>query len=126
MLKTMTVVQLAAQIHRVIGRLEISEWRVTVEHTPSQVAPIGPTDPTGYQQNWSVIRSRPDVVLGGLAYTWATNGPEELDRVFGLVDGSGVPTDGSAAASARRLSRVRKLDATLGQPLQLSVIEKLL
>jgi hypothetical protein len=26
------------------------------------------------------------IVLGGLAYTWATNGPEDLDRVFGLVD----------------------------------------
>ncbi|MCA1645160.1 MAG: hypothetical protein LC797_06710 [Chloroflexi bacterium] len=52
----------------------------------------------GYQQEWSIIRSRPDVVLGGLAYTWATNGPEELDRVFGLVDSAGVPTDGSLAS----------------------------
>jgi Voltage gated chloride channel/CBS domain len=42
--------------------------------------------PTGFQQEWSVIQSRSDVVLGGLAYTWATNGPEGLDRVFGLVD----------------------------------------
>jgi hypothetical protein len=45
-----------------------------------------------------VIRSRPDVVLGGLAYSWATNGPEDLDRVFGLVDPNGVPTDGALAA----------------------------
>ncbi len=45
-----------------------------------------------------MIRSRPDVVLGGLAYTWATNGPEDLDRVFGLVDPNGVPTDGALAA----------------------------
>jgi len=37
-------------------------------------------------------------VLGGLAYTWATNGPEDLDRVFGLVDPSGTPTDGALAA----------------------------
>jgi hypothetical protein len=37
-------------------------------------------------------------VLGGLAYTWATNGPEELDRVFGLVDADGKATDGALAA----------------------------
>ncbi len=59
----------------------------------------GPTQrPLGFDQQWQVIRSRPDVVLGGLAYTWATNGPEDLDRVFGLVDPNGVPTDGALAA----------------------------
>jgi hypothetical protein len=57
--------------------------------------------PAGFQQEWAVIRSRPGVVLGGLAYTWATNGPEELDRVFGLVDSSGAPTDGALAALSR-------------------------
>jgi hypothetical protein len=54
--------------------------------------------PLGFDQEWQVIRSRPDVVLGGLAYVWATNGPEDLDRVFGLVDPTGAPTDGSLAA----------------------------
>ena len=54
--------------------------------------------PVGFEQQWQVIRSRPDVVLGGTAYTWATNGPEDLDRVFGLVDVNGVPTDGALAA----------------------------
>jgi hypothetical protein len=55
--------------------------------------------PLGFQQQWEVIRSRPDDVLGGLAYTWASNGPEDLDRVFGLVDPSGVPTDGAALSA---------------------------
>jgi hypothetical protein len=67
----------------------------------SEFAPggMGPTDrPLGFQQQWQVIRSRPGEVLGGLAYTWATNGPEDLDRVFGLVDPNGVPTDGALAA----------------------------
>jgi beta-galactosidase/beta-glucuronidase len=67
----------------------------------SEYAPggMGPADrPAGFQQDWQVIRSRPDVVLGGLAYVWATNGPEDLDRVFGLVDPNGVPTDGALAA----------------------------
>jgi hypothetical protein len=67
----------------------------------SEFAPGGmsPTDrPLGFQQEWQIISARPDVVLGGLAYTWATNGPEDLDRVFGLVDPNGVPTDGSLNA----------------------------
>jgi beta-galactosidase/beta-glucuronidase len=67
----------------------------------SEYAPGGmsPTDrPVGFQQEWQIISSRPDVVLGGLAYTWATNGPEDLDRVFGLVDPNGVPTDGALNA----------------------------
>ena len=60
---------------------------------------MSPADrPLVLQQQWQVIRSRPSVVLGGLAYTWATNGPEDLDRVFGLVDPNGVPTDGGLAA----------------------------
>jgi hypothetical protein len=67
----------------------------------SEFAPggVGPAErPAGFQQDWQIIRSRPDIVLGGLAYTWATNGPEDLDRVFGLVDPSGVPTDGALTA----------------------------
>jgi Glycosyl hydrolases family 2, TIM barrel domain len=77
----------------------------------SEFAPggVGPAErPLGFQQQWNVIRSRPDVVLGGLAYTWATNGPEDLDRVFGLVDPNGVPTDGALAA----LSAVYQSDGT--------------
>jgi len=67
----------------------------------SEFAPggVAPTErPIGFQQQWGVIQSRSDVVLGGLAYTWATNGPEDLDRVFGLVDPNGAPTDGALAA----------------------------
>lgn len=67
----------------------------------SEYAPggAGPADrPVGFQQDWAIIRGRPDQVLGGLAYTWATNGPEDLDRVFGLVDVDGKPTDGSVEA----------------------------
>jgi hypothetical protein len=67
----------------------------------SEFAPggVGPAErPVGFQQDWAIIRSRPGIVLGGLAYTWATNGPEDLDRVFGLVDPQAVPTDGALAA----------------------------
>jgi len=54
----------------------------------------------GYLHDWQRIRARPGVVLGGLAYTWATNGPEDLDRVFGLVDADGKPTDAALSALA--------------------------
>ena len=77
---------------------------------------MGPAErPLGFEHDWAVIRSRPGVVLGGLAYTWATNGPEELDRVFGLVDAHGVPSDGALAAlSATYLT---DLSQTAGQTL---------
>jgi len=67
----------------------------------SEFAPagVGPAErPLGFERDWAIIRSRPGVVLGGLAYTWATNGPEELDRVFGLVDPQGIPSDGALMA----------------------------
>ena len=50
---------------------------------------------------WSVIRAHPEMVLGGVVYTWATDGPEDLDRVFGLTDVEGRPVDGSLAALGR-------------------------
>jgi hypothetical protein len=72
------------------GPLVISEF------APGGVSPA--ERGIGFEQDWAIIRSRPDIVLGGLAYTWATNGPEQLDRVFGLVDEQAVPTDGALAA----------------------------
>jgi hypothetical protein len=79
---------------------------------------VGPSErPLGYQQAWAAIRSRPEVVLGGLAYTWATNGPEELDRVFGLVDAQCVPTDGSLATlSASYLADLEQTAGTYSSP----------
>jgi len=47
---------------------------------------------------WSTIRAHPEMVLGGVVYTWATQGPEDLDRVFGLTDADGNPVDGSLDA----------------------------
>ncbi|MGE3271174.1 MAG: glycoside hydrolase family 2 TIM barrel-domain containing protein, partial [Chloroflexota bacterium] len=47
---------------------------------------------------WSTIRAHPERVLGGVVYTWATRGPEDLDRVFGLTDDNGAPVDGSLGA----------------------------
>ncbi len=54
--------------------------------------------PTMLRWYWSTIRAHPERVLGGVVYTWATRGPEDLDRVFGLTDDTGSPVDGSLAA----------------------------
>ena len=35
---------------------------------------------------WSTIGAFPDYVIGGSVYVWYTEGPEEVDREFGLVD----------------------------------------
>ncbi len=62
----------------------------------SEFAPGGVTAAErglGYQSYWRLLRARPGIVLGGLAYTWATNGPEDLDRIFGLVNADGTPVD---------------------------------
>jgi hypothetical protein len=69
----------------------------------SEFAPggTGPVDrPQAFRALWATIRSYPDWVIGGAVYTWSTDGPEELDRVFGLVDGEGRPRDGALAAIA--------------------------
>jgi hypothetical protein len=69
----------------------------------SEFAPggTGPVDrPQAFRALWATIRSYPDWVIGGAVYTWTTDGPEELDRVFGLVDGDGRPRDGALATIA--------------------------
>jgi hypothetical protein len=60
---------------------------------------VGPADRPGmFGWYWSTIRAHPKMVLGGVVYTWATQGPEDLDRVFGLTDPDGNPVDGSVEA----------------------------
>jgi hypothetical protein len=64
----------------------------------SEFAPGGmsPADrPQGFRQMWKTIRSASGWVLGGAVYAWTTDGPEEVDRVFGLVDDEGNPVDGA-------------------------------
>jgi hypothetical protein len=47
----------------------------------------------GFRAQWAAVRARPDYVLGGAVYVWSTDGPEEVDRQFGLVDAAGQPVD---------------------------------
>lgn len=67
----------------------------------SEFAPGGmsPADrPQGFRSMWKTIRAANGWVLGGAVYAWTTDGPEEVDRVFGLVDADGNPVDGALAA----------------------------
>jgi hypothetical protein len=62
----------------------------------SEFAPGGmaiPDRPDGFSTMWGYVRSHPDYVLGGAVYAWTRNGPEGVDRNFGLTD-DGVPVDG--------------------------------
>lgn len=69
------------------------------EFAPGGVASSG--RPQRLKWFWATIRSHPERVLGGVVYTWAAVGPEDLDRVFGLTDEYGWPRDGSVGALAR-------------------------
>jgi hypothetical protein len=46
-----------------------------------------------FRELWGAIRARATYVLGGAVYVWSTDGPEEVDRAFGLVDADGTPVD---------------------------------
>jgi Glycosyl hydrolases family 2, TIM barrel domain len=62
----------------------------------SEFAPGGlavPDRPDGFARMWGYVRRNPDWVLGGAVYAWTRNGPEGVDRNFGLTD-DGVPVDG--------------------------------
>jgi hypothetical protein len=62
----------------------------------SEFAPGGiavPDRPDGFATLWGYVTRHPDWVLGGAVYAWTRNGPEGVDRNFGLTD-DGVPVDG--------------------------------
>jgi beta-galactosidase/beta-glucuronidase len=62
----------------------------------SEFAPGGeavPDRPDGFRRMWGYVRRHPDYVLGGAVYAWTRDGPEGVDRDFGLTD-DGTPVDG--------------------------------
>jgi hypothetical protein len=77
------------------------------EFSPGGVGPAERPQMLGWY--WAAIRAHPKRVIGGVVYTWATEGPEDLDRVFGLTDAMGRPVDGSLDALSR-LFRPEELD----------------
>ena len=61
------------------------------EYAPANVPHGERADP--FREIWAAIRARPTFVLGGAVYVWSTDGPEEVDRAFGLVGANGDPVD---------------------------------
>ncbi len=88
-------------------RSMIESWPSVGFDTPlfiSEFAPGGLSAqdrPAGLRDMWDVVKSFDDRVLGGAVYSWTVEGPEEVDRVFGLVDANGAPVDGALNAVAR-------------------------
>jgi hypothetical protein len=82
----------------------------------SEFAPagVGRGDrPAGYWRMWSLIRSRPELVLGAAPYVWAIDGPEPADRLFGLTDGKGTAVDSTLST----LKDVYRAGSTADPPL---------
>jgi len=72
----------------------------------SEFGPVGlrgADRPKGYLKQWGIIRSYKHRVLGASAYVWTTEGPEPLDRAFGLTNADGMPVDESLSAMAQVL-----------------------
>jgi hypothetical protein len=88
-------------------RSMIETWPTVGFDTPlfvSEFAPGGLSAqdrPAGLRDMWDVVQSFDDRVLGGAVYAWTIDGPEEVDRVFGLVNSEGSAVDGALGAVAR-------------------------
>jgi beta-galactosidase/beta-glucuronidase len=76
----------------------LDEWPSRGFDTPlliSEFAPGPESRPGGYRDFWSVIRGHANIVLGGAVYVWFAEGPEAIDRVYGLIGPDDQPVDGS-------------------------------
>jgi beta-galactosidase/beta-glucuronidase len=76
----------------------LREWPNQGLDTALLVSEFGPgpeARPAGYREYWQVIRSHARSVIGGVVYVWFAEGPEEIDRVYGLVNPDGWAVDGA-------------------------------
>jgi len=84
----------------------LDAWASQSIALPLLVSEFAPLDaPRGQRadllrQQWAIIREPRPYVLGGAVYVWSTDGPEEVDRAFGLVDERGRPVDDALEAVA--------------------------
>lgn len=95
-------------------RLEqiLDGWSSTSGGRPLFITEFAPEDwspadrPLGYLMMWDMLRAHTDFVLGAAPYVWTTEGPEPVDRSYGLMDAAGNPTDGSWEALSRAFRAV--------------------
>lgn len=89
---------------------------------PLLISEFGPVGLRGvgravvYQQLWKTIAANRGLVLGGCAYVWTTEGPEPLDRMFGLTNGDGQPVDSSLSTLAALYAAGETEDAAATSP----------
>jgi hypothetical protein len=69
------------------------------ELSPAGLSPM--TRPSGFRDLWARVNRHEQFVLGATPYVWSTDGPEAVDRLFGLTDEDGRPVDGSLAELQR-------------------------
>lgn len=69
------------------------------EFAPAGVPPMQRA--AGFRELWMRVQRHEALVLGLTPYVWSTEGPEAVDRIFGLTDKDGRPTDGSVAELQR-------------------------
>ena len=87
--------------------MDVALW--VSEFAPGTMAV--PDRPQGFKTMWGYVRRHPDFVLGGAVYAWTRNGPEGVDRNFGLTD-DGVPVDGLSLESLALLFHEPALQGT--------------
>ena len=78
----------------------------------SEFAPGGlavPDRPDGFRAMWGYVRRHPEWVLGGAVYAWTRNGPEGVDRNFGLTD-DGTPVDGRSLDALAELFQATQVE----------------
>ena len=81
-----------------------ADHRFDVALLLSEFGPPPEGRPDGYRHYWATVRAHPKLVLGGAVYVWFADGPEGIDRVYGLVGSEDQPVDGSLE-TIRRIFR---------------------
>jgi hypothetical protein len=66
------------------------------EFAPAGVPPSARA--SAFRDLWGKIQHHERYVLGAAPYAWTTDGPEAVDRIFGLTDGHGHPVDPALSA----------------------------
>jgi hypothetical protein len=89
-----------------LGEL-ITNWPDAGFRVPLFISEYSPTGfsatdrPSALVEMARTVERQPQYVLGGSIYAWTTRSNDVVDRVYGLVDESGLPVDGSLEALRR-------------------------
>jgi hypothetical protein len=85
----------------------------------SEFAPAGwsPSERArGFQDMWARVQAHEQLALGAAPYVWSTEGPEAVDRIFGLTDDRGRPVDETLAALQRLYRGANAAEEPLPEP----------